>query len=289
MQRGWHVSTQRTHALSNDRNTIGLVTYLLDSGGVAVFDPQMFTWWSADEWREHVFAPGRPLPRTHVKILFSEDNEGEWFHTRGMRKFGRPDLSIHGVPAKYRDAIIDLCNRFIEFQSFGGIIGEDEEIRIASLPAGMTCKHRGSLDCRFSRSIEPDFHGAQSRLRVLNARLHAAEHHGTGLPLRENSAQSSVQINMLGTEVMVVGRFANTAGQQYQSLALVDTMTGRSSLVNLQINAALSVRDDQLVTALAVSNGRVLMGGNFEGLGSVPRGSLSMITPDGIFEDGFGH
>jgi len=136
--------------LDDFRNTIGLITYLLDSGGLAVYDPQMFAWWSPAEWHDDVFAPGQPVPRTHVKILFSADEDGEWFHTRGMRKFGRPDLSIPAVPARYRDAVMDLCNRFIEFQAFGGVIAEGEEIRLKSLPSGMRCTHKGSLD-------DPDF------------------------------------------------------------------------------------------------------------------------------------
>jgi hypothetical protein len=41
-----------------------------------------------------------------------------------MRKFGRPDLSIQSVSTKHDEAIIDLCNRFIEFQAFGGVIEE---------------------------------------------------------------------------------------------------------------------------------------------------------------------
>jgi hypothetical protein len=69
-----------------------------------------------------------------------------WYHTRGMRKFGRPDLSIHNVPAKYHEAVIELCNRFIEFQAFGGIIEEGQAIRMKSLPEGMTCHHEGTLD-----------------------------------------------------------------------------------------------------------------------------------------------
>lgn len=64
--------------------------------------------------------------------------------------FGRPDLSIHNVPVQYHQAVIDLCNRFIEFQAFGGVIAEGQEIKIWSLPEGMVCHHRGDMD-------DPDF------------------------------------------------------------------------------------------------------------------------------------
>jgi len=66
------------------------------------------------------------------------------------RKFGRPDLSIHSVPTKYNDAIIDLFERFIELQAFGGIIEDGQPIKMKSLPAGMTWERRGNRD-------DPDF------------------------------------------------------------------------------------------------------------------------------------
>lgn len=137
--------------LNDLRNVIGLLTCLLDSGCVALYDPQMFKWWSPDEWRRTVFDPGLAVPRAHVAILCSgEDGGTEWIHTRGMRKFGRPDLSVHRVPSTYRDAVIDLCNRFIELQAFGGTVAEGQTVRMQSLPPGITCHHCGSLD-------DPDF------------------------------------------------------------------------------------------------------------------------------------
>lgn len=133
------------------RDAIGIVTWLLDQGGVAVYDPLMFRWWSPADWRASVFEPAAPRPRQHVLILVSEDDEGtEWLHTRGLRKFGRPDLSIHRVPANLRTGVVELFERFIEFEAFGGLVDPEELIRMEVLPAGMRCEHRGSLE-------DPDF------------------------------------------------------------------------------------------------------------------------------------
>lgn len=134
------------------KDAIGIITWLLDRGGVAVFDAQMFRWWSAEEWRRDVFAPAEPLPSRHVKILLSKEDgsKGEWVHTRGMRKFGRPDLSVHHVSEDWRDAAIEICNRFIQLQAFGGVIEEGAEIRMNGVPEGLRCFHRGDLD-------DPDF------------------------------------------------------------------------------------------------------------------------------------
>jgi len=43
----------------------------------------------------------------------------------------RVDNIPDGVKADLRDAVIDLINRFIAFQAFGGIIEEGREIRMS--------------------------------------------------------------------------------------------------------------------------------------------------------------
>jgi hypothetical protein len=131
------------------RDSVGLLTFLLDHGGIAVYEPQMFHWREPPEWRERAFLPASAVPRQHAVILTSEEPEDAsltWFHTRGMPKFGRPDLSVHRVPLRYRDAVIDLFERFIELQAFGDIIEDGQEIRMKTLPRGMLCHHAGHLD-----------------------------------------------------------------------------------------------------------------------------------------------
>jgi hypothetical protein len=132
------------------RDCVGTVTYLFDRGAIAVYDPQILRWWTYNEWRDDIFSPAEALPHRHVVILVSEEQDGLWFHTRGMRKFARPDISIHGVGAKYRDAIIDLCCRFIDFMAMGGLPDDGEAIRMQSLPSGGVVRHRGDV-------ADPDF------------------------------------------------------------------------------------------------------------------------------------
>lgn len=134
------------------RDAIGLITALLEAGGVAVFDPQMFKWWSVEEWRARAFEPAGAVPRHHVMILVSEEENaaGRWYHTRGMRKFGRPDLSVHHVPPALESAVEELCNRFIEVQAFGALIADGQAIKMNGLPSGWRCRHRGDLE-------DPDF------------------------------------------------------------------------------------------------------------------------------------
>lgn len=135
------------------RDSIGLITFFLDQGGRAVFDPQTFKWWRPEDWKREIFEPEKPAPCRHVAILYSEDeqNSGKtWYHTRGMRKFGRPDISVHGVPSEHEEGVTGLCQRLINMQALGGIIPENQEIRMESLPPGGIARHGGDLD-------DPDF------------------------------------------------------------------------------------------------------------------------------------
>ena len=141
-------------SLNYFRNTIGLLTGLLDAGGVAIYDPQRFKWWAPEKWRTTVFGPAAALPREHVVILVSDEGpRTKWVHTRGMRKFGRPDLSVHGVSPEHFNGVVDLFNRLIEFQAFGGLVPEGQEIKMQSLPGGMRCAHGGDMD-------DPDFNNS---------------------------------------------------------------------------------------------------------------------------------
>lgn len=129
------------------RNTIGLVTYFLENGGVCVYEPQRFKWWSSDEWRESVFLPKEPKPFEHTTIIVSNQEDGTlWYHTRGLRLFARPDLSVHGVTSEISEKVYEILNRFIEYQAFGGIVEDGKNISMKGLPSSMWCEHRGSID-----------------------------------------------------------------------------------------------------------------------------------------------
>jgi hypothetical protein len=137
------------------RDVVGLVTWFFDNGAVAVLDPQTTAWYDRKKWRDQLFDPKSFDPSRHVVIFYSEENGGAntnefWLHTRGMRKFARPDLSVHDVPAEKRDAAIDLLNRLVDAQAFGGVIAEGQSIKMPSLPQGLTCHRTGSRD-------DPDF------------------------------------------------------------------------------------------------------------------------------------
>lgn len=131
------------------RDIVGLIQWLFDCGINGVFDPHAFLWWGAEEWDE-VFQKFQASPHSHVMIFTSPENGQEWAHTRGMRKFGRPDLSVRGYPSERIADVERLMNRFIEMQALGAVVPDGQEIRMEGFPSKMYCKHKGHLD-------DPDF------------------------------------------------------------------------------------------------------------------------------------
>lgn len=136
------------HDLDYLRDAIGLVTALVDLGGVAVVDPQMLSIFGRDAWRRHFFAADRLEPRDHVLILCNEDETHAGrlhVHTRGMRKFARPDISVRNVPADAANAAGQLVERFVTFEALGGTVDEGYEVALDDAHS-MRVVHAGGLD-----------------------------------------------------------------------------------------------------------------------------------------------
>ena len=142
-------SLRDPETLNYFRDIVGLIQWLFDNGIHAVYDPHAFLWWATEEWNE-IFQNAEPTPHSHVMIFTSPEDEKIWLHTRGMRKFGRPDLSVRGCPTDKVSDAGKLINRFIKMQAFGAIIPEGKEIKVEGLPTGMVCNHKGDLE-------DPDF------------------------------------------------------------------------------------------------------------------------------------
>jgi hypothetical protein len=126
------------------RNTLGVVSAVADAGALAIFDVYSFTWWRPDEWRsrfvdrsefridEHIFIPVTDEPR---------HRPGLWTHTRGMRKFGRPDLHIRHLPGPYdtsNPAIRDsgtLLNGIANYLAGGAVVAAGQTMHLPSFDA----------------------------------------------------------------------------------------------------------------------------------------------------------
>ena len=135
------------------RDVMGVLAGLLDIGGVAILDPQILTLLDADGWRRrYLVREGAPI-RSHLLILRDGDSEPgrNWIHTRGMRKFGRPDFSLRGVPDDQVNLAGSLCERLVELEALGGRFQDGQQVEIPGLPDDLTGRLGGSLE-------HPDFH-----------------------------------------------------------------------------------------------------------------------------------
>jgi hypothetical protein len=133
------------------RDSIGIVTALLESGGKAVLNLQSMLFFTPERWMTNIFEADKPYPRHHIHILHSADETAraehlQWVHTRGLRLFGRPDISIRQVPEHGVSMADELCNRFIEMLAFGHVIPEGQAIHVAGVEGEIVCRHAGDLD-----------------------------------------------------------------------------------------------------------------------------------------------
>lgn len=131
------------------RDLIGTIAAFTDLGAIAIVDPQMLSMFGADKWRKRFFDRDAFNARDHVLILASEDERHAGrvhVHTRGLRKFARPDISIRNVPKAVSALAGQLAERFTEFQALGGIVEEGREIDVDGASAGMRAHRTGAYD-----------------------------------------------------------------------------------------------------------------------------------------------
>lgn len=138
------------------RDTLAVLAGLLDIGGVAILDPQTLSLLSAAEWREkYLIADGAPI-RNHLLIMCDEEAEGGrlWVHTRGMRKFGRPDISIRHVPESAINRAGLLCEKMVELQALGAHFTDGQMLEIDGAAGEVALTIGGGLqDPQFNNSF----------------------------------------------------------------------------------------------------------------------------------------
>jgi hypothetical protein len=137
------------------RDTLGVLAGLLDVGGRAILDPQILTLFDAPAWRRrYLVRDGAPV-RNHLLILRDdEDRPGRsWIHTRGMRKFGRPDVSLLNVPDAEVDRAGLLCERLVELEALGAHFADGQKVDLEGLPGGAQARLVGGYeDPRFNNT-----------------------------------------------------------------------------------------------------------------------------------------
>ncbi len=132
------------------RAGVAVVSAIVEGNGYCVLDLPAARWWTPEEWAMRFVEHTDFRIQDHIQFLVSDDDRyypGLWVHTRGMAKFGRPDLQIKHVPTdRVEDAGTDL-SRFVRYLIDGAVIRDGEEVE------GMIFRYRDndaeSADCHF--------------------------------------------------------------------------------------------------------------------------------------------
>jgi hypothetical protein len=142
------------------RDTLGVLAALLDIGGRVILDPQIMGLFDAAAWRERYLVPGGAPPRNHVLILRSDEpgSDRSWVHTRGMRKFGRPDLSFRQIPAHELDRAGVLCEKLVEMQALGTRFAAGQALEVEGMQQALVAQPGGSL-------TDPEFNNLHVEFR----------------------------------------------------------------------------------------------------------------------------
>jgi hypothetical protein len=129
------------------RNTIGIVSAILESAdgaeAPAVFDAMAVRWWPRRQWIERFVDRGGEFDvHDHVQLTVTDDERhhpGLWIHTRGMRKFARPELQIKHVPGDFDHSNRALhaggkiINGIAAYLAGGAVLEGGQTMQLASL------------------------------------------------------------------------------------------------------------------------------------------------------------
>lgn len=130
------------------RDLTGTIAALADQGAAAIVDPQALAIIGPAEWlrRHH---EDRFEVREHVAILSQDEPTlpgHRHVHSRGLRKFARPDLSLRGVPEDQAGAAGEIVRHLARWQALGGILPEGYAPPVEGLPGPLTLSTAGEAD-----------------------------------------------------------------------------------------------------------------------------------------------
>jgi hypothetical protein len=128
------------------KNSIGVLKALSEKKAISILDVQTAKFYSPEEWSKKYFEPRSPKPFEHVSLLYSVERDGIWLHSRGMRTFGMPDISLVGWPENKLSKAQEVANRFIEMYAYGAYPENDKELVVKGLPAGMRTELKGNYE-----------------------------------------------------------------------------------------------------------------------------------------------
>ncbi|HZN67313.1 MAG TPA: hypothetical protein VFB66_18640 [Tepidisphaeraceae bacterium] len=137
------------------RNTVGVVSAIAEEGAVSVFDVHALTWWTPQEWRTRFVDRSEFHIADHIFTAVSLEETGRTvrMRTRGMKKFGRPELQLRHVPGapdgngRAVHHATEVLSGLANYMAHGGVIADGETMHLARFDASIAF---------FPAAAEPD-------------------------------------------------------------------------------------------------------------------------------------
>ncbi len=113
------------------KNISGIIQAFTEKGAVGILDLFTLSLISPKRWTKEFFMDSFE-PRRHAEVFVSEEESGNfWVHTRGMIKFGRPDISFEGISWDEVDKIGEIVGQMIYFGAMGAFFDKDVKLHIS--------------------------------------------------------------------------------------------------------------------------------------------------------------
>ena len=129
-----HGQVAQHESLDYLRDSLEVMTSLIGHGAVAVYDAVTQTWYDSTAWERMVDQGTLLNPFDHVRVIDNPDeDETSWLRTQGLRKFGRPDVSVRTVKAAHRDGAHKMLDRFVNHLALGGLPEQGREVTMEGL------------------------------------------------------------------------------------------------------------------------------------------------------------
>ena len=109
------------------RNAIGIIQAFIDKGARAILDPQTISLYSPEQWTQKFFDK-KVSALNHVIILYSQEGDKYWLHTRGMAEFGRLDIGIDNVPEEKTRDYMKIIEQMIYYGGQGVFFDKDTRL-----------------------------------------------------------------------------------------------------------------------------------------------------------------
>lgn len=112
--------------------------YLASLGATAVLDAGAQRWWSAEALLAR--RPDRAFRiEDEIDVVFEPGESAGYVHTRGMAKFGRPEVALEQVRERHRARAVDLVTTLAEALAGGRVLRAGDAI---ALDDGIECVFR---------------------------------------------------------------------------------------------------------------------------------------------------